>query len=200
MLYESIANSLIESVNADKETLAYTMVIDTIADANDSKEARKILTQCVKGQISDPDAEERLINHINDAPQKFELDIMQFKTLDFERRYLALNEQLKTTTSQIEKYKLQVKNYKLSAWIPSIFAIISLALAGTATNFAIGVNNSLTLTKAEREELSQKYLVLKTEHEALNKEFAALQSQNQQMLKGNQKLEKAFEPIKYFHN
>ena len=200
MLYESIANSLIESVNADKETLAYTMVIDTIADANDSKEARKILTQCVKGQISDPDAEERLINHINDAPQKFELDIMQFKNLDFERRYLALNEQLKTTTSQIEKYKLQVKNYKLSAWIPSIFAIISLALAGTATNFAIGVNNSLTLTKAEREELSQKYLVLKTEHEALNKEFAALQSQNQQMLKGNQKLEKAFEPIKYFHN
>ncbi|RUS92769.1 hypothetical protein DSM106972_098190 [Dulcicalothrix desertica PCC 7102] len=200
MLYESIANSLVESVNADKETLAYTMVIDTIADANDSKEARKILIQCIKGQISDPDAEERLINHINDAPQKFELDIMRFKTLDFERRYLALNEQLKTTTSQMDKYKSQVNRYKLSAWMPTIIAIIFLTLAGTATRFAIGANSSLTVAKAEQEELSQKYLLLKTKHEDLNKELAALQSQNQQLLKGNQELEKAFEPIKYLHN
>jgi chromosome segregation ATPase len=196
MLYESIANSIVESANADKETLAYVIVIDAITDANDRNETRKILTQCVEGRISNPDAEERLISFISRIHKDAELDPMSVNTLDLSKEFFALNGQLKTTTSQLDKYKSQSRNHKSRVWTASIIAIASFVSAGASIGFAIKANNSLAQTKTAMGNLSNKYSDLNNKHEALNKELAAFQLQNQELSKGNEELKKAFEPTK----
>ena len=189
MLYETIGNCLVESVEADKEQLAFTIVIDVITDANDRNEVRKVLTQCVKGHISNPDAEKRLIDFINDSSKSVELERVGVRTNNLQKENYALNGRLKSTSTQLNKYKSSV--------IPaSIITIISLALAIGSIYFGIKSANSLAPSKAALEDLSNKYSNLNKKHEALNKKLAALNLQNQELLKGNEELEKAFEPTK----
>jgi uncharacterized protein YoxC len=189
MLYETLATSVVESANADKETLAFKLIADAIADANDQNEARKALIYGIKGHIYNTELEERLISFISRTQKDMELDMIPVNQANMVGDLLAMNGQLKITNSQLSKYKSRANT-------ASIIAFSSLVITVFSIGFALRANSTIEPTQRALEELSEEHSSLTAEYEALNEKVNALQSQNEKLLTENQEIEKALEPTK----